>query len=515
MDDLSFKHFLQELIDSSTTGDIQKLLVQASYFEEMTLSQQMEAGNIAKLHISSKLFLGVYRAVLEKKLLARRNPVLRKLLKEAFLNDYSILREAIHAVSPTDNIAVQFIQSCIAESHDHELQELFTAHINGNSSTKTETVSSTQNRDHDLEEIQNLVNSGDEKALTAILANAGKDVCFDIAVISKLSSLKSEFSWKILIHFLGLPSTKVRGYASIKLEEVGVPCADILVSELAIAVSKPIPDKAIAILVILKKVARREHLRALRKISRSMPDHINMRVALFETLVQLDPEGTAPLLVEHLCDDVDNIAYSAASLLDSCSSNNVIQGIENVIDSKLVTIKRLAEVIVFSKAKKLASRLCANTEFFNEFSRLCSLDGMIEYSRFFGLANISHSTPQSTSCSPIWAIDDSVVILRMYARFAVEAGVSISSFESGESAILALNEQRPKLIFVDLNMPGMSGIEFSAVLNEKGYGDIPRILVTTQEDTNKDAEITQGLFKEIVPKPFTPEILIKVINRYL
>jgi len=505
MDEKTFAHFLQELRDSAQTGDVTKLLVQAGYFEEMTLVQQMEAGNLARQHVSAKLFLNVYRAVVEKNLLARRNPVLRKLLKEAFLADHLVLREAALMVPVSDSMAVAFMEACLSESGDPELIRLFAEKQMSNQTA-------TENRVSELAQIQKMSDSGADESVASMMKNAGNDVGIDIVLITKLAAIKTAAAMKALTFFLGLPSSKVRGYAAVKCESLGNAIAEILILELADAVAHPNADKSITILTILKKVAGRENMRALRKVGRSMPNHVNMRVAFYETLVNIDPDGTAPLLVEQICDGVDDIAYSAASLLDSNCNEHVIQGVRNFIESSLVSLKRLVEIVVFSRAKNLASKLSADTAFFTELTRMCSLEGMEEYSAFFGL---SERPEVALEQAPVWVVDDSKMILRMYDRFAMEYGIALKSFESGNLMIEAMAEPKPSLIFLDLNMPELNGVDVANKLNEKGWGDIPRVLVTTQEDAGADIEIQKGLFREIVLKPFTPDILTKVANRYL
>ncbi len=506
MDEITFKHFLQELKDSATTGDVQKLLVQASYFEEMTLAQQMEAGSIARLHVSPALFLRVYVVVLKNNVLARRNVVLRKLLKEAFLSDLALLREAIAIAPPSDKVAIEFITSCVGESNDSDLKHYLDEVITG-------VKNPLNHRVEDLEVLQKLKESGSDDSISSMLVDAGKDVGLDIVMITKLSQIHSEAAWKALTFFLGVHSSKVRGYAEAKLEEVGPSCANVLVEELDRAVSDPNPDKSIAIMTILNKVARQDTVKALRKVGRKMPNNVNMRVAFLDTIVRLDPDGSAPLLMEHVCDGVDDIAFSAAAHLDSHCNDRVVQGVQNALGSKLITLKRMVEVIVFSRAKNLAAKLSVDTAFFEELSRFCSLQGMEEYASFFGLAEPLVGT--TAEIASVWAVDDSRMILRMYDRFAIEAGVVLKTFESGELLVNSMDSERPRLIFVDLNMPGMNGVGVAKKLNTKGWGDVPRVLVTTQEDSVLDEEIRNGLFNEIVLKPFTTNILTNVANRYL
>ncbi len=87
---------------------------------------------------------------------------------------------------------------------------------------------------------------------------------------------------------------------------------------------------------------------------------------------------------------------------------------------------------------------------------------------------------------------------------------------SAEDALSQLDRDTPSLIFVDLNMPTMSGTEFTKQIREAyPQSDLPIILVTTQTDAHEDEEVLEGLFNQIIQKPFTIDELTTVANNFL
>lgn len=90
----------------------------------------------------------------------------------------------------------------------------------------------------------------------------------------------------------------------------------------------------------------------------------------------------------------------------------------------------------------------------------------------------------------VLVLDDDPFALKLLARQLAELGVpKIEVFSSGEAALVALEKDAAAdLVLVDLNMPGMDGVEFLRHLGERGYagslalvsGENVRILETAE-----------------------------------
>jgi CheY-like chemotaxis protein len=88
-------------------------------------------------------------------------------------------------------------------------------------------------------------------------------------------------------------------------------------------------------------------------------------------------------------------------------------------------------------------------------------------------------------------------IVREYLRDTYDVVVA----NSGEDALAAVRGQRPDVVFLDISMPGLSGID---VLKELRRNDttLPVIMVTVNTDIEVVQEcLRQGAFA-YVPKPF-------------
>ncbi|MGM0579061.1 MAG: response regulator [Bacteroidota bacterium] len=97
---------------------------------------------------------------------------------------------------------------------------------------------------------------------------------------------------------------------------------------------------------------------------------------------------------------------------------------------------------------------------------------------------------------------------------------SVKSAKEGLDFLLRKGEYadhpQPGIIFLDLNMPGMSGWDFLEEYNElsKDIQDraVVSILTTSANPDDKERAASIPIVKDFVQKPLTPEALWKVVN---
>lgn len=114
-------------------------------------------------------------------------------------------------------------------------------------------------------------------------------------------------------------------------------------------------------------------------------------------------------------------------------------------------------------------------------------------------------------------VDDSK-IMRSQVKRALDQ-LLIAEFEyeeamDGEDALEKFNDEI-QIMFVDWNMPKMTGVEFAKAIRDKGYEDIPIIMVTAEKSMGKvDKALNEGGANEYITKPFTADKMHKAISRY-
>ena len=107
-------------------------------------------------------------------------------------------------------------------------------------------------------------------------------------------------------------------------------------------------------------------------------------------------------------------------------------------------------------------------------------------------------------------VDDSKIMRSQVKRALSQISIAEFEFEEamdGEDALEKFNEEI-EILFVDWNMPKMTGVEFTRAIWDKGYNDIPIIMVKV------DKALNEGDADEYVTKPFTPDKMEKTISKF-
>jgi CheY-like chemotaxis protein len=73
---------------------------------------------------------------------------------------------------------------------------------------------------------------------------------------------------------------------------------------------------------------------------------------------------------------------------------------------------------------------------------------------------------------------------------------------SGADALASAERERPDVVLLDVNMPGMSGVEVLRYLKAM-HPDLPVIMITATEDTAQIEQTMQLGSLGYIPKPFT------------
>ena len=106
--------------------------------------------------------------------------------------------------------------------------------------------------------------------------------------------------------------------------------------------------------------------------------------------------------------------------------------------------------------------------------------------------------------------------MREAMRLVLEhEGFVIREAADGASALEMVREQRPDLMFLDLNIPGASGADVLQELKSDPVTAVIRvIIVTATGEEGRDFVLALGA-DEYFTKPFSPTALLRTVERVL
>ncbi len=118
--------------------------------------------------------------------------------------------------------------------------------------------------------------------------------------------------------------------------------------------------------------------------------------------------------------------------------------------------------------------------------------------------------------STILVVDDSLTVRKSTETLLLSHHYAVMMAKDGKEALVAMIENPPNLVLLDLEMPNMDGYEVLAAMRENSaLAKIPVIMITSR-DTEKHREQAFSLgADQFMGKPYDPERLIQTIEYFL
>jgi len=113
----------------------------------------------------------------------------------------------------------------------------------------------------------------------------------------------------------------------------------------------------------------------------------------------------------------------------------------------------------------------------------------------------------------LWA-DDEIDLLKPHIFFLQEKGYEVTPVVSGQDAIDSCREQSFDIIFLDENMPGLSGLE-TLTLIKQFNPDVPIVMVTKSEEESIMNQAIGNKIADYLIKPVNPNQLFLSIKKNL
>ena len=113
------------------------------------------------------------------------------------------------------------------------------------------------------------------------------------------------------------------------------------------------------------------------------------------------------------------------------------------------------------------------------------------------------------SAGRILVVDDEPQIRRIMRTSLTGAGYEVDDAKTGDEALAKLREYRPDLVLLDINMPGMGGLEACRAMRVDP--NVAIIMLTVHNTEAAKVEALDAGADDFVTKPFsTPELLARI-----
>jgi CheY-like chemotaxis protein len=113
----------------------------------------------------------------------------------------------------------------------------------------------------------------------------------------------------------------------------------------------------------------------------------------------------------------------------------------------------------------------------------------------------------------LW-VDDEIELLKPHIIYLKSKGYQLTTAKSGDEALELIEVNDFNLIFLDENMPGLSGLETLNIIKDK-YHNIPVIMITKSEEESIMEEAIGSRISDYLIKPVNPNQILLTIKKNL
>ena len=113
-------------------------------------------------------------------------------------------------------------------------------------------------------------------------------------------------------------------------------------------------------------------------------------------------------------------------------------------------------------------------------------------------------------------VDDSATILALVAASLQRDGYELATAATGEQALDLIRSERPEVVIVDANLPGVSGYDVCRTLRDEADHPQPHVIILTAaaRDAARERAVEVGA-NEFITKPFSPNALRERVREIL
>jgi chemosensory pili system protein ChpA (sensor histidine kinase/response regulator) len=133
------------------------------------------------------------------------------------------------------------------------------------------------------------------------------------------------------------------------------------------------------------------------------------------------------------------------------------------------------------------------------------------------VVELKNAAPTPSDDRPLaMVVDDSITVRRVMERTLERNGMRVVTAKDGMDAVSLLQETKPDIILLDIEMPRMDGYEFAShVRNDERVSDVPIIMITSRVGDKHRARAIEIGVNDYLGKPYQESNLLEAIQRLL
>ena len=141
-------------------------------------------------------------------------------------------------------------------------------------------------------------------------------------------------------------------------------------------------------------------------------------------------------------------------------------------------------------------------------------DILSERQRLASLAKARETSRYEEQITTVMVVDDSVTVRKVTSRLLERNGMEVITAKDGLDAVAQLQDHRPDIILLDIEMPRMDGFEVASfVRHDENLKDTPICMITSRTgEKHRERALAIGV-NEYLGKPFQESELLETIKR--
>src|SRR5512147_2219649 len=113
----------------------------------------------------------------------------------------------------------------------------------------------------------------------------------------------------------------------------------------------------------------------------------------------------------------------------------------------------------------------------------------------------------------ILIVEDEPELVKVLRSYLEQAGFGVLTAYRGDSGLSTWEHKRPDLVILDLNLPGLDGLDVAREIRRKA--DTPIIMLTARvEETDRLIGLELGA-DDYITKPFSPRLVVARLRALL